>query len=332
MKKLFAFALALVLVFGVAAGASAVTLKLSEVHVDGYPTTLADLEFARLVEERTEGRVKIEVYSNGSLYGEETGAIEAMQVGDLGFARVSASPVASYVPALNAIQMPYLYNSADHMWAVLDGEVGQGMLSAIEASGSGLIGLCWYDSGCRSFYLTKEIHTPADMAGLKIRMQNNEMMVKMVELLGGVGVTGIGPNDIYGAITNGVIDGAENNWPTYFSKGDYQAATYYILDQHTRVPEILLGSVLALEEAGVSAEDIEIIKQCAKETQEYEKAEWKKMEETAEAGVRANGNTVIDLTAEEYALFQAACAPLYDTYAADYTDIIDQIRAIGAEF
>ena len=235
MKKLLTLVLALVLVLSVAS-ASAVTLKLSEVHIDGYPTTLADREFARLVEERTEGRVKIDVYANGSLYGEETGAIEAMVLGDIGFARVSASPVSSYVPAMNAIQMPYIYKSADHMWAVLDGEIGQKMLDEVQASGSGLVGLCWYDSGSRNFYTTTKVETPADLKGLKIRMQNNAMMVDMTNVLGGVGVTGIGPNDIYSAITQGTIDGAENNWPSYYTKGDYEAATYFCLDGHTHVP------------------------------------------------------------------------------------------------
>ena len=124
MKKLLTLAVATAMTLSVAA-ASATTLKLSEVHAEGYPTTLADQEFARLIEERTEGRIKVEVYSGGQLYGEETGAIEALQLGDIAFARVSASPVASYVPALNAIQMPYLYKNADHMWAVLDGEIGR---------------------------------------------------------------------------------------------------------------------------------------------------------------------------------------------------------------
>ena len=190
MKKLLTLAVAAAMTLSVAA-ASATTLKLSEVHAEGYPTTLADQEFARLIEEKTEGRIKVEVYSGGQLYGEETGSIEALQLGDIAFARVSASPVASYVPALNAIQMPYLYKNADHMWAVLDGEIGKDMLAQIEASGSGLVGLCWYDAGARSYYTTKKVASVADMKGLKIRMQNNAMMVDMTNVLGGTGVTGI---------------------------------------------------------------------------------------------------------------------------------------------
>lgn len=112
MKKLLTLGVAIALILSVAVASAATTLKLSEVHAEGYPTTLADQEFARLVEERTEGRIKIEVYSGGQLYGEETGAIEALQLGDIAFSRVSASPVSSYVPAMNAIQMPYLYKNA----------------------------------------------------------------------------------------------------------------------------------------------------------------------------------------------------------------------------
>jgi tripartite ATP-independent transporter DctP family solute receptor len=313
-----------------AAAVKPITLKLSEVHAEGYPTSLADHEFARLVKERTNGRVIIEVYTGGTLYGQETAAIEALQVGDLAFARVSASPVASYVPALNAIQMPYLYNNAKHMWAVLNGEIGQKMLADIEASKSGLIGLCYYDAGSRSFYLTKPVYKVADMAGLKIRLQNNKMMVRMVELLGATGVTGIGPNDVYSAITQGVIDGAENNWPTYQNMGDYEAAKYYILDQHTRVPEILLGSAAALKV--VSAADMAIIRAAAKDTQEFEIAEWAKKEASSEKIVRAAGTTVIELSPAAYAEFQTRMAPLYTEYGAPYTDVINKIKEIGKQF
>ena len=310
-----------------AAPAKTVTLVLSEVHAEGYPTTLADYEFARLVEERTEGRVKISVYSGGTLYGEETGSIEALQIGDLDFARVSASPVASYVPALNVIQLPYLYRDGDHMWQVLNGPIGQDMLAEIQASGSGLVGLCYYDAGSRNFYTDVPVQGVEDLAGLKIRLQNNAMMVEMVGLLGGNGVTGIGPNEVYSAISQGTIDGAENNWPTYESMGDYEAAPYFILDGHTRVPEILLASEKVISK--VSAEDWEIIQQCAKDTQEYEIEQWALREETSREKVVAAGVTVYEPTAEQIAEFQSLMDPLYAKYGAGYEDMIQEIINTG---
>lgn len=342
MKRLMTLALALALAL-CAATAGAVTLKLSEVHAEGYPTTLADQEFARLVEERTDGRIKIDVYSGGALYGEETGAIEALQLGDLAFSRVSASPVSSYVPAMNAIQMPYLYKNADHMWAVLNGEIGQKMLSEVQASGSGLVGLCWYDAGARSYYTNKPVTCVEDMKGLKIRMQNNRMMVAMTNVLGGVGVTGIGPNEVYSAITQGTIDGAENNWPTYQNMGDYEAAPYYVLDKHTMVPEILLASEAVLDD--LDEADVEIIKACARETQEFEKQKWAEKEASSEQIVRAAGCTITELTPEAFAEFQDAMTrpvtgvegiddgkSLYEMYGGAYQDVIDAIIAVGEGF
>ena len=339
MKKHLAILLALALTLAASAASAATPPQHSEVHAEGYPTTLADQEFARLVEERTQGRIRIEVYSGGTLYGEETGAIEALQLGDIAFSRVSASPVSSYVPAMNAIQMPYLYKNADHLWAVLDGEIGQNMLAQIESSGSGLVGLCWYDAGARSYYTTKPVACVADMKGMKIRMQNNAMMVDMTNVLGGTGVTGIGPNEVYSAIRQGTIDGAENNWPTYQNMGDYEAAPYYVLDEHTRVPEVLLASAAVLSE--LDPADVEIIRAAAKDTQEYEKQKWAEKEATSEEIVRAAGCTITELSPEAYAEFQAAMtAPsdalggvsLYEKYGSAYQDVIDAITQAGEGF
>ncbi len=332
MKKILVTILMFSMVLAMASAAGPIKLKLSEVHMEGYPTTLADREFARLVKEKTNGRIEITVYSGGVLNATEAEAVEALVLGELGFARVSAAPVAEFVPDLNAIQLPFLYKSADHMWAVLNGQIGQDMLKKLQSSGSGLIGLCWYDAGSRCYYLTKKITTPKEMAGLKIRMQDNKMMVKMTELLGAVSVTGIGSNDIYPAIMSGVIDGAENNWPTYDTKGDYKAAKYYILDHHTRVPEILLMSEASMKARKVSAEDIEIIKQCAKSTQEFEIAQWKAMEKKSEANVRAAGTVVVELTPAQMQLFQDAMKPLYAEYGAKYTSIINAIAEVGKKF
>ena len=332
MKKILTFVLAAVLLIGMATAASAQTvLKLAEVHAEGYPTALADVEFARLVEEKTEGRIKVEVYLGGTLYGTEPAAIEALQLGDLAFTRVSASPVSSFVPAINAIQMPYLYKSGEHMWAVLNGEIGQSFLKGIEDHPTaGLIGLCYYDAGSRSFYLTKEVRTVADMAGIKIRVQDNAMMKRMVELLGATPVTGIGPNDVQQNITTGVIDGAENNWPTYQNMGDYEAAKFYILDQHTRVPEILLASKAAMSE--LSEEDFAIIRECAVAVQQYEIDEWAKKEAASEAIVREAGTTVIELTLEARAEFENAMLPLYEEFGSEWMDLINQIKDMGKDF
>lgn len=332
MKRILIGCLSLVLVFALFTTASAQTvLKLSEVHAAGYPTSLANEEFARLVEERTEGRIKIEVYLGGTLYGEETAAIEAVQLGDLAFTRVSASPAASFVPAINAIQMPYLYKSGEHMWAVLNGEIGQGFLAEIEkAPNSGMVGLCYYDAGSRSFYLTKEVNTVADLAGLKIRVQNNQMMKRMVELLGATPVAGIGPNDVNQAIATGVVDGAENNWSTYEDMGDWEVAKYYILDQHTRVPEILLASSVAMSK--LDPTDVEIIMAAAKDTQEYEIAEWNKREAASEAFVREQGTIVIELTPEARAEFEAAMVPLYEEFGSEWMDLINEIKELGKDF
>ena len=302
-----------------------ITLRLSEVHAKGYPTSLADEEFARLVEEKTQGRVIVEVRTGGALSSNESDAIEALQKGDLAFTRVSASPVAAYVPKLNAILLPYLYKSSDHMWKVLNGEIGQGMLEDLEKSDSGLIGLCYYDAGARNFYLTKEVHSVADMAGLRIRVQTNPMMVDMCECLGATGITGIGTDAVYGEIQSGSIDGAENNWPTYQSMGDYKVADYYVLDQHTRVPEVLIASKIVMER--VSPEDLELIKQAAKETCDFEIQKWKEKEQEAEKIIRANGNKIIELTPKQYEEFQEAMSPLYEKYGSAYTSIINAIKS-----
>ncbi len=248
-----------------------------------------------------------------------------MVVGELGFARVSAAPVANFV-------LPYLYKSKEHMWAVLNGKIGQDMLNKVQASKSGLIGLAWYDSGSRCFYLTKKVTSPKEMAGLKIRVQDNKMFVRLIELLGATPVTGIGPNDIYSNIMSGVIDGAENNWPTYHTKGDYKAAKYYILDHHTRVPEILLASETALKKAKVSDADMKLIKQAAKETQEFEIKEWEKMEKKSEAAVRAEGTIVVPLTAQQLEAFQKAVEPIYKEFGGQYMNIINEIREIGKKY
>ena len=332
MKKLLSVLLVALLAFGIlSAGAETIRLQLNDTNTAEHPTGIADKYFADLVKERTNGRIEIEVFTGGTLYGSEPEAIEALSIGELAFARVASGPVAEFAPELGAFQMPYIFKGQEHMWAVLDGEIGQGILDAIQASGSGMIGLCFYDSGSRSFYTKEPVTVPDDLAGKKIRMMDNRSMVHMTELLGATPVVGIGPSDIFGAITTGTIDGAENNYTTYYTKGDYKAANYYVVDGHLRTPEVMLASEAALKNAGLNDDDVQLLKEIAKETTAYQIDVWNELEVTYKQALLDDGVVVTALTTEQIALYQEKDKPMWEDpeYGAKYADIIEKIEAVG---
>lgn len=297
--------------------------KLAEIHEENYPTSLADKKFAELVYERTKGKIRIDVYTDGIL-GEESDVIEQLQYGTIAFARVSIAPMAEFSDSLNALMMPYLYIDADHMWKVLNSPLGVTMLESISAAG--MVGLAWYDSGARSFYTKEKVESLADLSGLKIRVQTSSLMFAMCEALDAIPKT-MAENQIYNAIKSGTIDGAENNIPTYASFKQYEVCKYFILDEHTRIPEILAGSEVALE--NLSNEDMNIIKKCAKETQEYEREQWKLAENKARDNLIAAGVTFIQLSEDVKQEFLEACDSLYEEFGSDYKEIINEIRNMG---
>lgn len=302
-----------------------IRLAFSEVHAASYPTTMADRYFATLVEERTGGAVKIDVYAGGVLFGEETQAINAMKAGELAFARTSSSPLTSFVPDFDVFQLPYLFSSRDHMWKVLDGEPGQNLLQKLDENGTGLYGLAYYDAGARSFYTDTPIDSIDDFEGLKIRVMNSELMKDMVEALGTDAVQGIGPNEVYYAIEDGRIDGAENNWTTYESMRDYEAAPYYLDDGHMRVTEVVLASKKVLD--SLDPEYVDIIRECAKQAQEYEKGKWIERE-------KASKDKIIDsviITVPDEEMMNALrekMNPVYEKYGSDFSDLIDEIQEL----
>ena len=246
MKKILVSAvLVLTAVFAFAAGNKEqmgdkpIVLRLGDNHPDGYPTVVGDLEFARLVKERSNGRIVVEVYNNGVL-GDQKSVVEQVQFGGIDFVRTSISSLAAFYPDINALQAPYLFRNADHMWKVLNGEIGDYFLNSVKSNG--FIGLCWFDAGARSFYNTKKpIYTVADLKGMKIRVQESSLMMGMIQALGAV-PTPMPYGDVYSALQTGVIDGAENNWPSYDTASHYEVARYFSIDEHTRVPEMILAS------------------------------------------------------------------------------------------
>jgi len=297
-------------------------LKLAETHPQDYPTTKGNYEFARLVKERTNGRIVVEVFHSKQL-GEEKAVIEQVQLGAIDFTRVSISPVSAFVRDLDALQLPYLYRNSDHMWKVLNGPIGQDILKKLEASN--FVGLGWFEAGSRNFYTKKQVKTVADLKGMKIRVQQAPLMVGMVEALGAV-ATPLAFGEVYSALQTGVIDGAENNWPSYLSTSHYEVAKFLITDEHTRVPEITIASKKVFDK--LSKEDQAIIKKAARDAVPYQIKFWNDFEKVAEKTVREKGCTITEVTPAEKTKFMDAMKPLFDKQPAEIMGVVNKIKAV----
>ena len=304
-----------------AASTKTMVLRYAENQPQGYPTTQAAYKFAEMVEEKTNGRIKIEVYYGAQL-GDEKAVIEQLQFGAIDFTRVSLSPLAEFENSLNVLQLPYLYTDAAQMWKVLEGPIGDQFLASVEDNG--LIGLSWFDAGARNFYNSKRPITKlSDLAGLKIRVQESQLMMGMVAALG-ANATPMAYGEVYSGLQTGVIDGAENNWPSYESTSHYEVAPYFVLDEHTRVPEMQMVSKITWDK--ISPEDQQIIKECALESAKIERELWAEKEKASEEKVKADGAIITELEPGEKEKFQAAMAPLYTQFGAGYEDIIKAIQ------
>lgn len=299
-------------------------LTYAENQAEDYPTTQGAYKFAELVNQRTNGKIEIQVNAGGTL-GDERSVIEQLMFGGVDFARVSLSPLAEFVPKLNVLQMPYLYTGPEHMWRVLEGKIGDDFMNSF--GDSNLIPLSWYDAGARNFYNSvRPIETLEDIRGMNIRVQESELMVDTIKALGANPVP-MAYGDVYSGLQTGKIDGAENNWPSYESTRHYEVAGYYTIDEHTRVPELQLVAQSTWDK--LSPEYQNIIRECAQESAVYERKLWQEREKISEKKIREAGCVITELSAEEKARFQDAVSPMYELYCADYVDIIDQIVAAG---
>jgi tripartite ATP-independent transporter DctP family solute receptor len=327
MKKISAVLLSVCLaVFLFGSSASVIfaqkVLRLAETHPQDYPTTKGDYEFARLVNERTNGRIVVEVYHSKQL-GEERAVIEQVQLGGIDMTRVSISAVSAFVRDLDAFQLPYLYRDAAHMWKVLNGPIGQEILKKHESSN--FVGVGWFEGGSRNFYTKKQVKTVSDLKGMKIRVQQAPLMVGMVEALGAV-ATPLPYGEVYSALQTGVVDGAENNWPSYLTTSHYEVAKYFITDEHTRVPEITVGSKKVFDK--LSKEDQAIIFKAAKDAVAYQIKLWNDFEKVAEKTVREKGSIITEVSPAEKKKFMDAMKPLYDKQPSEIMAVVNKIRAV----
>lgn len=298
----------------------------AENQTKDYPTTLGALKFAELVEERTEGRIRIQVKAEGVM-GSESEVIRQMQYGGIDFARISIAQLSDFIPQMNVLQLPYLYKDSSHMWRVLDGEIGERFLEYSE--GYDLIGLSWYDAGARNLYCSvKPIRTLEDIQGLRIRVQEAKMMSDMITALGAVPVQ-IPYDQVYAALERNQVDGAENNWPSYETMQHYEVAGYYTVDEHIRIPEMQICAKHTWEQ--LSEDDRQIITECARESALYERQLWTERERQARENALKNDAQEIYLTAEEKEKFREAMMPVYEQFYADYGEDIEQILAQATE-
>lgn len=295
-----------------------ITLRLAENQPDDYPTTIGDLEFARLVEEKTDGRYKIEVYAGGQL-GDEKSVIEQVQLGSIDLARVNVSPMTQFSDEIGVLSMPFLFEDEDEKWEKLNGEVGRELLDTLD--GSNIVGLAYYDSGERYFYNSvRPVTKPEDMKGLKIRVQQSELAIDTVEALG-ASATPMEYGEVYSSIQTGVIDGAENNMPSYYTSNHYEVAKYLTTNGYTGTPEVVIMSQSVWDT--LSDEDKELFREAALESVEVQRQAWADLTKESEEIVLEAGSEFSEV--DDIKAWREAVQPVYDKYGEDYSEWIDKL-------
>ena len=306
-KLLSKIAIATSLAFGITAHAT--EFRSAEVHPDDYPTTMAVKQMSETLKKLTGGKHSINVFASGKL-GSEKDAIEQVKIGAIAMTRVNIAPMNNICAETQVPTMPFLFRSKEHMRHVLDGAIGDEILAS--CAPQGFIGLAYYDSGARSIYTgKKQIKSFADVKGMKIRVQQSDLWVSLLEAMG-ANATPMPYGEVYTALKTGLIDGAENNYPSYDSARHFEAAKYYTLTEHSMAPEVLLFSKRIWDT--LSADEQKALRQAAKESVPYMRKLWDEREEKSLATVKAGGSVVNTV---DKAPFQAAMKPVYDKFITD---------------
>lgn len=299
-------------------------MKATDVHPLGYPTVEAVVRMGKKLETATNGRLSIQMFPSMQLGGEKE-MIEQAQVGALQIARISVGPMGPIVPEMNVFNMPFVFRDAQHAEKVTDGPIGEDLLKKLsDHPTAGLIGLAWMSSGTRNVYNSKKpIKTVEDLKGLKIRMMGNPVFVDTMNSLGGNGVA-MGFDQLINALQTGVVDGAENNEPSYESGQHYRYAKYYSRTGHLIIPEILVFSKKSWET--LSKDDQALIMKLSKEAQAEARTLWYEREKASIEAMKKAGVEINDVADKK--AFQAAVKPVWDKYGAAHTALIQRIQDV----
>ncbi len=308
-----------------ASAQSKTVFKASDVQPAGYPTVAAVESLGKKLEAATGGRLSVQMFPSAQLGGEKE-TIEQTQIGAIQLLRVSAGALGPIVDDINVVNMPFLFKNMAHAEKMMDGGIGQDLLDKVTANGNAnLVALCWMNAGARSIYNTKKpVKAIDDLKGMKIRVIGNPIFIDMMNALGGNGVA-MGYDQVFSALQTGVIDGAENNPPSYVFSNHYSAAKYYSLTEHLIIPEVLLFSRKAW--SALSVDDQGLVKKFAREAQMEERELWNKYEQQAMEKAKAAGCEITVIA--DKTPFQNAVKPVWEKYGPKYQDMIKRIQAIA---
>jgi tripartite ATP-independent transporter DctP family solute receptor len=281
-------------------------LHAADIHVDGYPTVAAVRRMGEVLAGRSNGRIGLSVYHAGQL-GRESDTINLARFGALDIVRVNMAALNNPFPATRILSLPYVLDSVAHMRRALDGAMGREILRGFAARG--LVGLAFYDSGVRCFYNARHpVVTPADLKGLKIRVPQSDIFMGMARALG-ANPTPLSYGEVFSALQTGLIDGAENNWPSFLSSRQFEVARYWSQTEHSYSPEALLMSQERFDK--LSQRDRDLIVEAAAESVAPMRADWDRTEAEARSKVLASGVQLVEV---DRAAFQRAAQPLLMQY------------------
>ena len=297
------------------------TLRLGHTLDTQHSVHKAMVHFGERLNALSNGAMNVKIYPSSQL-GTEREMIELLQIGSLSMTKVSASPLEGFVPAMKIFSIPYIFRDNDHFWKVLNSEVGQGLLAGVEPFR--LKGLAYYDAGSRSFYTNnKPVRTPADLAGMKIRVLNSPTAVRTVRELGGA-ATPVAWGELYTALQQGVVDGAENNPPSYYLSRHYEIARYYSLDEHTSVPDVMLMSLRIWE--NLTDQQQEWVDKAMQDSVIFQRQAWQESTLDSLAKVKADG---VEVIYPDKKPFVEAVKPFHDSLRGTAVgDLISQIKAM----
>jgi len=304
---------------------AALEIKAADVHPEGYPNVVAMQNMGKKLDAATGGKITLKMFP-GAVLGDEKSMIEQTQAGGIDILRTSLGPLGPVVPEVNVFNMPFVFRDEAHMRAVIDGPIGDEILAKITASSANLVALGWMDGGTRNLYTKKPIRKPADLAGQKLRMMGNPLFIDTMNAMGGSGIS-MGFGELYSAMQTGVVDGAENNVPTYVTQNHYSVAKFYDLTGHLIIPEIFVYS--KAKWAKLSADEQALIKKLSKEAQFEQRALWDKRVTMDSARLKAVGVTIV--TDVDKDAFFKATQPVRDKYGANYVDLMKRIAATKAK-